>query len=650
MKTWKKALLDLKNGEKTFESLLKILERYYGENVFSERIVNNTVEKQTYAQMTGNAKSVCSGLVRNTESPPPTGNFVGLLMENSPAFVSAFWGIIMSGRKPLLLSTRASAETIADVAATAKCNFIVADGALIPDTKGSVTYIDIASVISARHDPADISWADEIALHTSGTTGSPKIAVYNNEAVCAAVAIADEIIKKDRTIKNGRKEVVRLLAFLPFYHIFGLIANLLWFCFFGRTFIFLPSYDSAGIEFTCKRMSVSHFFAVPLVWESVTSAILEKVKKQHKEKIFWKAIGFSNALQSIFPAFGRFFARKMLFASVRKRALGSSLNYLISGGGAIGQKALSVLNGLGYSIHNGYGMTETGIVSVELSQRASVRNTKSVGKAFNPISCKYDGDGILFLKGPTICTAVIENGVRTERSGSAWFKTRDVFEISGSGRLTIMARCDDIIIGSDGENIYPEEIERHFDIHGLQTVCAAAINDEAAGDRIALFVRVDDKLTDGERQAATEQLHDASNALPLELKPSKILIVKDMPMTDTGKVKRVQLAKQFLDGTLDYAVAAGGSPTASDEAADSLFFSEILTTVKDCFTRALEISPDRVTDDCNFIFDLGGSSLQYYSLLSEISDATDTELHLSADNVYVTPRDFARAVTKLKSI
>ena len=644
MKFWTRALLELEKSPQKFESILGVISKNFADNVFSESIVNNKIEKLTYKEMIDTAKSICSGVTCVGSGKINKGSFVGVLMKNSPLFVSAFWGVLMSGYKPVLLSSRASSETINEISTMTGCKLVIADQNHIFSNNANIEYIGVNELVNVSHNPKDVNWADEIALHTSGTTGSPKVAIYNGESICTIVSIAGEIIENDSTIRNGRNVYVRQLAFLPFYHIFGLVASLLWFSFFGRTFIFLPSYDSAGIEFSCKRLGVTHFFAVPLVWKSVTNSILAEAKKQGKEKVFWKAIRFSNWLQTMFPKFGKFVARKVLFASIRQRALGKSLVYLISGGGAIDRETLTILNGLGYSIHNGYGMTETGIVCVELSKRAKTRNTDSVGKAFSLIDCKLDDEGVLYVRSKSLCSAIIENGIRVERSINDWFMTRDVFEISNKNKLTAVSRIDDCIVGSNGENIYPEMVEKHYSIKGTE-VCALGVGEKGSADYINLFVRFDDTLDLNARQQICNEFKSITDTLPFELKPVKIMAVKEFAYTDIGKVKRANLKQLFIEEKLEYAYITNNSSTTSFSVDDKTF-NEVLSRVKDCFLKVLDLSNAKINDDSNFIFDLGGSSLQYYELINEIAEATKTEFNLSSNNVFVTPLDFANVVVK----
>jgi long-subunit acyl-CoA synthetase (AMP-forming) len=91
-------------------------------------------------------------------------------------------------------------------------------------------------------------------------------------------------------------------------------------------------------------------------------------------------------LQNISPKIGNKIACNILFKNVRQQVFGTDLKFLISGGAQINTKYLEFLNGIGYSIHNGYGLTESGIVSVELSKYPKHRNLPSVGKPFKLIN------------------------------------------------------------------------------------------------------------------------------------------------------------------------------------------------------------------------------------------------------------------------
>ena len=256
---------------------------------------------------------------------------------------------------------------------------------------------------------------------TSGTTGTPKLVLYDGAAITAQLLQSESIVRKCPEVKHDRlARELRMLAFLPFYHIFGLMASLLWFIFFGVTFVFLERYDSRSIQYACKGGRVTHFFAVPAVWEQTARQLLREAERQGQKEKLLRAVRFSNGLQSVFPRLGARLARRVLFRRVREQALGTEPMFCISGGGFLQPQAAELMNGLGYGMHNGYGMTETGILSVELSRRAKRRLDGGVGQPLQALSggWRIAEDGVLELRSPLLYTAMLENGVRVPRRTS----------------------------------------------------------------------------------------------------------------------------------------------------------------------------------------------------------------------------------------
>jgi long-subunit acyl-CoA synthetase (AMP-forming) len=134
---------------------------------------------------------------------------------------------------------------------------------------------NIGDVASCQlFDNIDNDFANAFILLSSGTTGLPKIVEFDGEAICAQLLLAHGIIKQSRTIRNFNKvNVLKLLMFLPLHHIFGLMANFLWFTFFGFKFVFINSLNPEEIQTACIKHKVTHFMGVPIVWENVSKKI-----------------------------------------------------------------------------------------------------------------------------------------------------------------------------------------------------------------------------------------------------------------------------------------------------------------------------------------------------------------------------------------
>jgi acyl-CoA synthetase (AMP-forming)/AMP-acid ligase II/acyl carrier protein len=479
-------------------------------------------------------------------------------------------------------------------------------------------------------------WENEFALLTSGTTSMPKIVVYDGKAICSQILTSYEVLKKNPTIKHDRKVRIKLMAFLPFYHIFGLVTTLLWFTFFGRTLIFLPNMEARTIETTCKRHNPTHFFAVPLVFETVADTIIKESKKIKKDKLLFKAVKFSNTLQSVFPFFGAWFARNILFKNVRRKALGSSLTFCISGGSSISKQTKEIMNGLGYSLYNGYGLTEAGIVSVELSLFANKRLSDSVGNEFSCIKYNLDENSNLLLSSPTMCKKIIQGGI--EEDSKKWITTNDIFKIKDK-KLYMITRSDDVIIGSGGENISPESIEEYFKTDGTK-FCALSLKiDEKDLNEIILAVQFDGN--NYKKAACIADIYKIIDIMPIKYKPAKV-IETDIPITALGKPQWCILKKKLENGG-KYNIISRISDKDMDRIYDESF-KKVIQNIKLCFAQVLNLNEKEISDFSDFIFDLGGSSIQYYELISVISEKMKKEFILSGEEKLLTPADFTKKI------
>ena len=248
---WKRELRELEASGHRFEDIFRIFSTEFTDTPFSLQFTAGQTQRMSYAELTALTNRLAR--VLHAHFAGQEGAFLAIRMENSPLWVAAFFGTLMAGFRPLLLNLRLDDATLAPVEQ-------LAAGVLTDRPRAGC--IDL----SAAGDAAGFTpvWADEIALMTSGTTGTPKLVLYDGAAITAQLLQSESIVRKCPEVKHDRlARELRMLAFLPFYHIFGLMASLLWFIFFGVTFVFLERYDSRSIQYACKVGRVTHFFAVP---------------------------------------------------------------------------------------------------------------------------------------------------------------------------------------------------------------------------------------------------------------------------------------------------------------------------------------------------------------------------------------------------
>ena len=630
-----KQLDDLRDGQKRFCDIYEIMKGRFQEEIFGVEFFDGLETKTTYSEFYTLCESFAGALKERFKGKE--GSTVAIRMDNSVMWCVAFFGTLMAGFKAFLVNTRLDEKSIATAIERTDALCVICD-----KDNGMKNYIPAKSLKS--NGIKNPCWENEIILMTSGTTGDAKLVVYSGHAIAAQVLTTYGIIKESKSITQNKKLDIKLLALLPFYHIFGLSAVFLWFTFFGRTLVFPTALDSDAIRFACKRGGVTHFFAIPAVWVLATRGLLAEARKQGKEDKLRKGVKISNKLQSICPKLGLFVARKILFKDVREQIFGSTVSFCISGGGFLSDEAVEILNGIGYSMHVGYGMTETGITAVEISEKPSVRNLNTVGKPLVDVEYMINSDGVLCVKGDVLHSAIITKDGRKERNPEEFFVTEDNCEVDPTGRWCLKGRQDDIIIGENGENISPDMIGLKLTPPPNRGFCVMGL--EVEGDiRPVAVLNLAKGATDYEKSFAANVLYKQIDTLPLTLRPQGVYITTDEIPQNLGKVKRSILKKMITSGEVKIELTKRTSKEELTEMFDE-GLKETLERVKAIFAEVLNCDKEKVESGSNFIYDLGGSSMAYYNLFSVISKEFGIELKIDSQNPLFTPAEFANAVLK----
>jgi len=629
-----KQLSDLEKTPNTLGDIYTIMKSRFSGEVFGVEFFSGMETKTTYSEFFALTESVAGGIAKRFEGKEDS--VIAIRMDNSVLWCACFFGVLMAGFKPLLVNTRLDEESIASAVARSKAIAVISD----KDT--AINGYVLASEL--KHEGIkNPKWANEIILMTSGTTGDAKLVIYGGKAICAQVLTTRGILKQSKSITHNRKLQIKLLALLPFYHIFGLSAVFLWFTFFGRTLVFPTALDADAIRFACKRGEVTHFFAIPAVWSMAVKGLLAEAKKQGKEEKLRKGVKISNKLQNISPKFGLFVAKKLLFKDVRDKIFGTSVSFCISGGGFLTDEAVEILNGIGYSMHVGYGMTETGITAVELSDKPKVRNLNTVGLPLDGIEYKITDDGVLCVKGDLLHKAIItEDGIK-ERDPEEFFVTEDSCKVLNCGRWSLQGRQDDIIIGENGENLSPDMIALKITPPVCRGFCVTGLKNKNGGKEPVVIISLAENAGDFEKTTAANFVYKQIDTLPLTLRPRRVYVTDSELPQNLGKVKRNLLSKLIESGDVKLELI---NP-ATDEDVSRMYdesYINMIRRIKALFADALSTDSSIIEDNSNFIYDLGGSSMAYYNLFSLISKEFSVELEMSAENPLFTPADFAKAV------
>ena len=597
----------LEESEKTLAAVYEVMFRF-GDAVLAEYDDGFRVRKTTYAQAKARIEEASAAL---RERIGATHGYVGLEMENSVDWIVAFWAILRSGNKPWLVNTRHPKALSEQIRRDLGVSVILcaAPGEL------EATYLPVSELKGAA--PCEPEFEDEFALATSATSLNEIVCFYTGRQVTAQLLNTRGILRDSKRVAFHYHGSLKLLAFLPFYHIFGLFAVYFWFTYFGRTLVFLRDYAPETILSTCRKQEVTHLFAVPLLWHTVEKQVLKEVERRGEkvQRRFARGIRLGTALQQIAPYTGAKLARRLM-KEVTDPLFGRSIQFCISGGSFLRPSALQMFNGMGYPLHNGYGMSEVGITSVELGVRPKERNRNAVGKPFDNVTYRLDEKGVLSIKGEAVCEAIMLNGVR--RQTEEWFVTGDRFAADADGRYTVLGRVSDVIIGENGENVDPDRIEEELTLPEAANFCVMGLG-EGADEVLTLVVQVSPYLSGERLRALLERVNAANAALPAASQIRRVRLTQDAIAPPTAiKVGRAWLKRAIGEGTV--VLTAPEQALAAAPAGETIppaLAGKVRTLVAD----ELGIAPEAVGDDTDWVTALGMTSLQYFSVAAALCDA-----------------------------
>ena len=597
------AALESSNGD--FEALYEIM--FQNEKVLAEYTDGFRVHKLTFSDVKQKIESAASALHKKIGA---THGYVALEMENCVDWIVAFWAILKSGNKPYLVNCRHPKALTEKNFQTLNIQHIVGK----EKSNLSGNFMDITTLSSEAEDKVYGEFENEIALSTSATSLKDVICFYSGKELRAQILNVKDFIHKHPEIAMDCDGVIKNLAFLPFYHIFGLIAVYFWFSFYGCTIVFLKDYSADTILKTCRKHKVTHVFAVPLLWHTIENSVMKKVseKGEKKEKKLAKGLKLCTKLQNLFPRFGMRLSQSIMH-EVTDELFGKSVRFCINGGSYIRQSALELMNGIGYNLHNGYGMSEIGITSVELRNKPKYKNLNSIGVPFKSVEYKINEKGILQVKGTSVCNRLLIEG--KEVPLTEWFDTGDKMECR-DGAFYIVGRLGDVIIGENGENINPDTIEQRFVLPEAENFSVIGLKN---GDKeqVCMVVQIGAFMSDAKREALTKKMYAQNDALPLTTSVQKFYYTQDaIAPPNAVKVGR----KYLLQGIQNGDITLCSVDTFQKGETKAEYSDKLLETVTAVVAKHLNVSTEEIDVHAHLMLDMGATSMQYFSVLAELGE------------------------------
>ena len=628
------------NSSYTFSGLFDIIHSN-GDRIFAEFVSGFETIKVTYQEFKSYCLKMANYLVDKIHTDK--NKFVGINMENSINWLACFWALLIIGYKPLLVNSRLPKSINDEIIKTMEVDTVISS----VECFDYLNEIVIGSSLKPNPDVlkcdeiSSFNWADEIAITSTATSLNYKICIYRGSDLTYQAINAKSIIAKNSMIKAHYKGSLKLLAFLPFYHIYGLIATYLWFSVFGRTFVFLKDYSSDTILKTIRYHNVTHIFAVPLLWHTISKEIKKKVNElsPKDKKKYDKGTKLSIKIQNLMPRLGLKISRRM-FKKIVEQTLGYSIKILISGGSYIQDETLYIINSIGYPLFNGYGSTDIGITSVELSKKIKDRLKGSIGKPFDSVEYKID-DNVLYVRGKSTCSVIIpKDKEMIEVNKDEWYKTFDIASTDNKGNYYISGRCDDVYVSDNGENINPDIIEKKCLFTTITNYTFIDVD-----KNLSFIFEVDKNMNFIKAQKIHKEVSDMMIGLRCDgYIISKIYFTYDPIFNKNAiKVSRNQLKKKIDNHEIElipfeeYTFKYGDS--------EEVIKDETYKKIKEMFAEVLDKDESELGDDSHFIFDLGGTSLDYFSLLIKLEKEFGIKFNFE-DKSCSTIKEFANYILK----
>ena len=638
---------DLLKTSRHFVNIYQQMMHQNKKNVYAEFSgLNNRIKKYKYSKMDENVKKYALYLSNKIKKEGT--NRVVLKVANCPSWGEIFWALLMAGFVPVLVDAKLPRENVINLANQAKAIAIISDD----NHEYTINKVRLDNILqNTKEEMTNPSWADEVIFSSSGTTGDAKLMVFNGEnfvnQICCSLKMTEESLDIMYPKKVGQ---IKILAMIPFHHIFGFVAVFLWYTFYGTTLVFPKSNTPSDLLSICQRTGITHVYSVPLFWDSLALSIKRKfaMQSEDKQKLLEKMMAYNLGEMDAQEA--GFASKKIVADKIKSMILGKHVRYCISGGGYLSNETLRAINGLGYPLYNGYGMTEVGVTSVELSPDVKQRLLGYIGKPLNGVEYKVnEGDNELLIKSPTIHIREIIAGVEKETVlDNGYFHTGDIVNKGETGYI-MKGRMKDVIINANGENIFPDELEIYFkDLPNVTNLSVLGVvnKDKALHEDIVLVLELDDKTSEDALKELEATIKGIK--LPHDTKIDAVYLAKNrLPMANNMKVKRFAIKKEIENGSNKYVLINSKKVSSKTRKLSEEALTKILPPVRELFSKILVLPTFKIDDEDHWINDLGGDSMNYVELVQEVDRYFDIEVPEEQYGKLTCVNDFVEEIARL---
>ncbi|MEA1873311.1 MAG: AMP-binding protein [Bacteroidota bacterium] len=417
-------------------------------------------DQETYLSYAEVHKAIQANQVRLKKHGIQPGDKVAVFAANSPQWGIAYFAIVSMGAIVVPMIAELEQHEIDTILEHSESKAIFASQRLMEKVhktnanslKERIVLDNILSDVQhseeAKAYDMSIVNEDDLAaiLYTSGATGTPKAVMLTHGNLITNTIQGD--------IVQPGNENDRFLSVLPLAHTYENTLGLLLPTLNGSCVTYLRKLPTATVLLPAmKRVKPTFMLTVPLIIEKVT-----------RKKVFAKFEkgGIITALYKIRPI--QFLLHRIAGKKIYE-AFGGHLKFFGIGGAKVDKKVEQFLRDAKFPYAIGYGLTETAPLSA--GSNPEFTNLQSTGPSVEGVDIKISNGehggtpGEILIKGPNVMKGYYKNPELTAEvfTSDGYFRSGDLGEFDNAGNLFLKGRSKNMILGSNGENIYPEDIE-----------------------------------------------------------------------------------------------------------------------------------------------------------------------------------------------
>lgn len=495
------------------------------------------------------------------------GDRVALTGKNSPQWAIAYMGILSLSAIVVPTDYSLADEEIEHLIDFVKVKGLVCDGErfdrlgkdnkygfkIALDNKASED-VYILNLPDVGEQDIKTPTSEDLAafLFTSGTTGTPKACMLSHENFISDAFLAQGHMNIDET------DI--FYAILPIHHAYTMLAVFIEAFSVGSEVIFGKRLIISQMFKEMKEGHITMFLAVPMLFNKLLTGIMKGVKEKGKLAEF--AINSMAVFSGIVKKITGINIGKKMFAFLRDKVSLKDIRICICGGGPLPPSTFKKLNEFGIDFVQGYGLTETSPI-VTLNPIFDY-DENSIGKPLQGCDISFSepdsqGNGEILIKGPMVFKGYFENEEATKQmiDKDGWLHSGDIGYRNDKGFIFLTGRAKNIIVTEGGKNVFPEEIEDHFQLYfDVDQICILGYeaDKEKHAEGICALIHPSSECKrkfpdNAEMNAHMQQIIDEVNKQLLPYKRIRKFFVLDeeMEQTATKKIKRFIVQKKYND-------------------------------------------------------------------------------------------------------